>query len=227
MAALITNYGGQPIVRAGPPRGAARIQSGCLAFAEQLVAAVRHRRLPDRRRRPGAVRAVDREYPQQVLVDALSRTKVVVRGPSRSRFARVEGADLGGCAGAEHLARCHHRHRQKADERPIGGARMAVQEYGAPTRSLLDDLRARGAQVTPVPVYQWALPEDLETLKNAAAAIARGEVDVAIFTTSMQLVHLWQNCPRTRLEDAVRRELGRAWSPRSVRPRPANCSGTA
>jgi uroporphyrinogen-III synthase len=97
----------------------------------------------------------------------------------------------------------------RADEQPLEGARIAVQEYGVSNTELLDDLRARGALVTPVPVYRWALPEDVQPLKNAAAAIARGEVEVALFTTSMQLVHLWRIAGELGLEDDVRRELGR------------------
>src|SRR5207245_7852412 len=61
-----------------------------------------------------------------------------------------------------------------------------------PISELLEELRRRGARVTSVPVYRWALPEDVAPLRNAATAISRGEVDVVMFTTSVQLVHLWQ-----------------------------------
>ena len=62
----------------------------------------------------------------------------------------------------------------------------------------------------PVPVYQWALPDDVGPLKNAVAAIARGEVQVALFTTSVQVVHLWQIAREMHCEDAVRLGLSRA-----------------
>jgi len=61
-----------------------------------------------------------------------------------------------------------------------------------------------------VPVYRWALPEDLEPLKNAVTAISRGEVDVVLFTTSVQLVHLWQIAVEMGLEADVRRGLARS-----------------
>lgn len=89
------------------------------------------------------------------------------------------------------------------------GARLAVQEYGVSNTQLLEELCGRGARVTPVPVYRWALPEDVEPLKNAVTAIARGEVDVVVFTTSAQVVHLWQIVGELRLEADVRRELRR------------------
>lgn len=93
---------------------------------------------------------------------------------------------------------------------PLAGARVAVQEYGVTNPDLLDALRARGAQVTSVPVYRWALPENLDPLKNAVTAIAAGEVDVVLFTTGVQVVHLWQIAGQMRLEDGLRRGLGRA-----------------
>src|SRR5580698_4508596 len=42
--------------------------------------------------------------------------------------------------------------------------RIAVQEYGRSNLELLDALRARGAEVTAVRVYQWDLPEDTAPL---------------------------------------------------------------
>jgi uroporphyrinogen-III synthase len=97
----------------------------------------------------------------------------------------------------------------KAEERPLRGARVAVQEYGVSNTELLETRRGRGARVTPVPVYRWALPEDLEPLTSAVTAIARGEVDVVVFTTSVQIVHLRQIVEKMRLDADVRRELAR------------------
>jgi uroporphyrinogen-III synthase len=70
--------------------------------------------------------------------------------------------------------------------------RVAVQEYGRPNEELLAGLRARGCDVAPVRVYQWALPVDTAPLREAAHRLTRGEFDVLILTTSMQLPHLAQ-----------------------------------
>ena len=45
-----------------------------------------------------------------------------------------------------------------------GEKRIAVQEYGRSNLELLDGLRARGAEVTAVRVYQWDLPLDTRAL---------------------------------------------------------------
>ena len=71
-------------------------------------------------------------------------------------------------------------------------ALIAVQEYGAPVPQLLEGLAARGFRVLAVPVYRWALPEDTGPLTAAAAALVAGEVDVAVFTNSAQVEHLFR-----------------------------------
>ena len=52
--------------------------------------------------------------------------------------------------------------------------RIAVQEYGAPGAELLAGLQERGAVVTRVPVYRWALPEDMEPLRAAIRSVGAG-----------------------------------------------------
>jgi uroporphyrinogen-III synthase len=97
----------------------------------------------------------------------------------------------------------------KSSEQPLEGARAAVQEYGTANAELLDGLRMRGARVTRVPVYRWAMPEDVEPLRAAVAAVARGDIDVVMFTTSMQIVHLLQVAREMKLETPVLGNLAR------------------
>jgi uroporphyrinogen-III synthase len=84
-----------------------------------------------------------------------------------------------------------------------------VQEYGASNAELLAGLTERGARVTRVPVYEWALPEDTGPLRAAVAAIAHGEVDVALFTTSVQVIHLLKIAEEMKLAEIVRRAFSR------------------
>lgn len=64
--------------------------------------------------------------------------------------------------------------------------------------------------MTRVPVYQWALPYDLAPLRAAITAIAEGIVDVALFTTAVQAIHLFQVAAEMKLEEAVKNGLARA-----------------
>jgi uroporphyrinogen-III synthase len=86
---------------------------------------------------------------------------------------------------------------------------IAVQEYGKSNPELLEALRARGAAVTPVRVYQWDLPADLGPLREAVRRIAAGQADVAMFTTSIQIPHLFRIAAEeglnAGLQDALQR----------------------
>lgn len=88
--------------------------------------------------------------------------------------------------------------------------RIAVQEYGRPNPELLEGLRLRGAEVMPVRVYQWGLPEDIGPLREAAERIASGQVDIAFFTTSVQIDHLLDVARESGLEEKVKTGLSKA-----------------
>ncbi len=98
---------------------------------------------------------------------------------------------------------------EKADSLPLKGRRVAVQEYGTPNPELLAGLSDRGAYVTRVPVYEWGLPEDVGPLRAAVAAIASDEFDVVLFTTAIQVNHLFQIAAEVNQEKAVRSALSR------------------
>jgi uroporphyrinogen-III synthase len=93
-------------------------------------------------------------------------------------------------------------------EQPLRGARVAVQEYGVSNDDLIHDLIARGASVMRVPVYRWALPEDIEPLKAAVAAICNAAVDVLLLTSGVQLTHLFQVAATMNCDAEMRRGLG-------------------
>lgn len=76
--------------------------------------------------------------------------------------------------------------------RPVKGLRVAVQEYGVTNRDLLEALRQRGAHVTPVPIYRWALPEDTAPMKEALRQILAGQVQVVLITNAAQFDHMIQ-----------------------------------
>lgn len=84
---------------------------------------------------------------------------------------------------------------------------IGVQEYGVSNLELLDGLRLRGARVMPVPVYQWALPEDTAPLRNAVDSIIEGRIDVVLFTTGVQVVHLFEIADQAGKRDALKAAL--------------------
>ncbi len=75
---------------------------------------------------------------------------------------------------------------------PLHGKTVAVQEYGVSNAELLEGLKKRGAEVLRVPVYRWALPDDIKPLENAIQKIIAGEIQVVMFTTAVQIEHLFR-----------------------------------
>ena len=84
---------------------------------------------------------------------------------------------------------------------------VAVQEYGVSNPMLLEGLRERGASVTRVPVYQWDLPEDTAPLRGAVNSIIARHIDVALFTTGIQVHHLFQIAEQAGQSDALKAGL--------------------
>lgn len=75
-------------------------------------------------------------------------------------------------------------------EWPVEGKVLALQEYGRSNDELIAGLRERGAEVLPVQVYRWALPEDTAPLEAGVEALLAGKIGVTAFTTAVQLDHL-------------------------------------
>ncbi|MCC2640179.1 MAG: putative Uroporphyrinogen synthase HemD [Nitrospira sp.] len=76
--------------------------------------------------------------------------------------------------------------------RPVRGLRVAVQEYGLSNPDLLEALKQRGADVYPLPVYRWALPQDTAPLKQILREILAGNVQVMLITNAAQIDHVMQ-----------------------------------
>jgi uroporphyrinogen-III synthase len=85
--------------------------------------------------------------------------------------------------------------------------RIAVQEYGRPNLEMNAALEQLGASVTSVPIYRWELPSDLEPLREAARRLVAREFDVVLFTSAIQLDHLWEIARSLGLEGEVRTAL--------------------
>jgi uroporphyrinogen-III synthase len=156
------------------------------------------------------VRVAEIVCPRNAFLTALRRVPLIARGPKP--VAALKELDVPVALAApepntwrELLAALDERR----DTLPLKGRRVAVQEYGASNPELLAGLSDRGAQVTRVPVYEWALPEDTAPLRDSVTAIAGGHVDVALFTTSVQVVHLFKIAAEMHLEESVLRAFRR------------------
>jgi uroporphyrinogen-III synthase len=150
-------------------------------------------------------RALTEAYHESAFSDALRSLVLVARGPKPVAALREMGLTPALVAPEPNTWREVLKVLNGRNEKSI-----AVQEYGKSNEELLGALREHGAEVTPVRVYQWELPEDKEPLREAARRLAAADIDVALFTTSMQIDHLMRIAAEMGIEDAVRNGLQKA-----------------
>jgi uroporphyrinogen-III synthase len=141
-------------------------------------------------------------YPEDSFKKALRTLAVVVRGPKPMAVLREWGIPATVMVPEPNTWREILIALEGRAERKI-----VVQEYGRPATELVVGLRARGAEVTTVPVYQWDLPLDRGPLRDAVKRLAGGEFDVAMFTTSIQVPHLMKIAAEQSVEEEMRRAM--------------------
>ncbi len=73
----------------------------------------------------------------------------------------------------------------------VDGKRVVVQEHGQPTGSAAADLEAAGAEVVPVPVYRWRLPDDPGPALGLVDSVLAGEVHAVTFTSAPAVTNLF------------------------------------
>jgi uroporphyrinogen decarboxylase len=191
LAALISKCGGVPHVGPSMREVPMEDNAAAYAFAEKLLAGkidavvfmtgVGTRAL---------VETLESRYPTEEIVHGLSNVTTIVRGAKPAKVLRELGVPVTLMVPDPNTWR---EILQEIDENPrsfaVKGSRIAVQEYGAPNAPFLEELRKRGADVLPVPVYRWALPEDLGPLERTLRDIIEGRARVALFTNGVQVDH--------------------------------------
>lgn len=217
MAQLIRNHGGVPIQAPAMCEVPLADQHEALAFGEVLLAGgwdvlvlltgVGTRML---------IAALATRWPKDEAVAALGRLPLVCRGPKP--VAALKESGLVPALAVPEPNTWRDLLAALDLKLPVAGKRVAVQEYGARNDELLAGLQERGARVTAVPVYGWALPEDLGPLRAAIHQVAAGEVDVALFTSAQQVGNLFQVAAEMGQADGLREALRRRVVVASIGP---------
>ena len=208
---LIASYGGSPTV-APAVREVSLESHEALDFAQNLIAGKFDLVIFLTGAGTRALfTAVEGSFSRHELAAALERTVVIARGVKPVSALREIGVKPSFVAPEPNTWRevLQILDDEVAARHPLKGIQIAVQEYGVPSKELLAGLRERGACVTTVPVYQWALPEDIVPLQRAAESIAAGEFDVIILTSAIQITHLFQIAADLKMKDAIRSGLER------------------
>jgi len=211
MASLIEHQGGVPRVAPSMrevPLGenpaalefAARLFAGAFE-AVMLMTGVGTRTLFE---------VIETRHTREQLVSALSKTTVVARGPKPVKVLREYGIPVTITVPEPNTWR---EVLQELDENDRGftvkGSRIAIQEYGVSNLELIAELKERGAVLTLVPVYRWALPDDVGPLEKAVESLAAGSPRIVLFTNAAQVDHLLKVAAGNGLKEKLLEALDR------------------
>lgn len=208
MGQLIRRYGGEPIVvpalRELPLDDNTEVFEFGRALMEGgfdvviLLTGVGTRRM---------AQVLETRFPKTAFIEALGHVMLVARGPKPVAALKELGLTPDLSVPEPNTWR-DILHTLDGAGKNLEGLRVAVQEYGVPNQEFLDALLARGAVVTRVPVYQWALPEDTGPLRQAVADLVARKVDVVMLTNAAQLDHLFQVADQEGKRESLRDALG-------------------
>ena len=122
------------------------------------------------------------------LLASLAGARVVARGAKATSAARSAGLDVWWRAPQETMQEIVD-HLGGHD---VSGARIAVQLFEPEGHPSTEALRAMSAELVEVPVYQWALPDDVEPARDLVHAVVAGEVDAVTFTAQPAVHNLFR-----------------------------------
>ena len=208
MANLIERFGGVPSVSPSMREVAISENPEAVDFAHRVMTGqidiiifmtgvgVRH-----------LIAEIERHVDRERFLAAVSDITTIVRGPKPAAVLKELGLT------ATHRVPEPNTWREvlATVDRHLNVAQQTVglQEYGQPNASLVAGLEARGAHVLSVKVYRWDLPLDLEPLEANVRAIAAGQIDVTMFTSSHQVVNLLRVAEQLSLGAELRRGMSR------------------
>lgn len=205
VAKLIRTYGGEPFVVPAMREAPLESNKQALDFADGLLhgkfdlviflTGVGIRALLD---------IVQTKYDREDFINALRSVKVAARGPKPVAVLRELKIQVDATAPEPNT---WHEMMQALETQfgnSLSGMRVAVQEYGASNPEFLSELTLKCGEVTKVPVYQWMLPEDIGPLRESVLGVANGSVDVVLFMTAVQVIHLFQVAEEMGMREELR-----------------------
>ena len=89
---------------------------------------------------------------------------------------------------------------------------VGLTHYGERNVQLTEALEACGAKLFEMCLYEWQLPDDIQSLRDLVREVIDGRLGAVVFTSQIQIRHLFQVAEEARLS----RELTRALNERSI-----------
>jgi uroporphyrinogen-III synthase len=122
------------------------------------------------------------------LQDALRQLTVVSRGPKPGAALKRAGIPITLSAAEPYTTA---ELLQAALTLDLNGKVVGVVHYGERNEQLTGELKERGASIEELCLYEWLLPEDLTSLQTLVHEIIDGHVDAVVFTSQIQIRHLF------------------------------------
>lgn len=205
---LIRTYNGEPIVVPAMREVPLESNTACLDFGRDLLAGqfdlvlfltgvgVRN-----------MMNILETKYDRNAILDALRNVQIACRGVKPLAVLREFDIPVSAVSPEPSTWREVVGILDTTFGDRLREMRVAVQEYGASNPELLSELVARCGSVTKVPVYQWGLPFDLGPLRESVRSLIDGSIDVVLFMTAVQVIHLFQVAEDLGLAEELRRAL--------------------
>jgi uroporphyrinogen-III synthase len=147
----------------------------------------------------------EREGMREGVLAALAKPRIVTRGPKPVQALRAVGLAPTLIAEAPTTEGVIATLRRE----PLAGRAVGVQLYSPENRPLTEFLAAAGATAYPVLPYVYAPAADADRVVELIDRLDGGSIDVIVFTSSPQVVRLYEVAGQAGREDVLRRGLGR------------------
>jgi uroporphyrinogen-III synthase len=188
MAELVRRYG-------GIPRPVPSVRESPLDCTETVVQFLDDLKTPGRRvvvflTGVGATalfREVDRQGRLPFLLESFSRATLVCRGPKPTVALKRVGLTPSVSADDPYTSREVLAALSGIDLRNV---EVTVIHYGERNEQLGGELRARGARLIDLCLYEWLMPDDIRPMRMLIHDVTGGEVDAVVFTSQIQGRHL-------------------------------------
>ncbi len=149
------------------------------------------------------IKIVSERLDREQFLTALRSTRIAARGPKSSSALRELSVPITVIAPEPFTWRSLVSALESKLGSSLDGMNIAVQEYGTSNPELLTALAEKGISTTRLLVYQWALPDNVQPLREAILALAHGHVDVALFMNAGQVSHLFLMAERMGYTEAL------------------------
>jgi uroporphyrinogen-III synthase len=134
------------------------------------------------------LREADQLGRQEELITALRNVTTICRGPKPLAVLKRNDIPVTAIAPEPHTTTELLETLSAFD---VAGKTVAVLHYGEKNTQVEQDLLDRGATLEALFLYEWRLPDDITELQTLVRELIAGNVDAILFTSQIQVRHLF------------------------------------